>query len=229
MRTLLISSSPRFAENLMLALENLDESWQVRWQSTLPTALHAELLLLASPQNPSLMAELFAHPPLPAAYLLTLGGAASRADTCLPADTPLAQIVLAAQELSRMNTLPLLARSALPDLIPRAEALLREMGLKPTLRAAAFLPEMIAVCAACPWLLDGVTQRLYPLIGQSRAMQPAAVERSVRSALDSLWRSGSLSALEKWFGHTVDPEKGRPTNREFLALMAEHVRDTRQS
>ena len=72
MRTLLISSSPRFAENLMLALENLDESWQVRWQSTLPAVLHAELLLLASPQNPSFMAELFAHPPLPSAYLLTL-------------------------------------------------------------------------------------------------------------------------------------------------------------
>ena len=80
MRTLLISSSPRFAENLMLALENLDESWQVRWQSTLPAVLHAELLLLASPQNPSFMAELFAHPPLPSAYLLTLGVSSSRAD-----------------------------------------------------------------------------------------------------------------------------------------------------
>ena len=199
MRTLLISSSPRFAENLMLALENLDESWQVRWQSTLPNALHAELLLLASPQNPSLMAELFAHPPLPAAYLLTLGGAASRADICLPADTPLAQIVLAAQELSRMNTLPLLARSALPDLIPRAEALLREMGLKPTLRAAAFLPEMIAVCAACPWLLDGVTQRLYPLIGQAELCSPplwseASAARwtlSGEAAVFPRWKSGS--------------------------------------
>lgn len=215
MRTLLISSSPRFAENLMLALENLDESWQVRWQSTLPAVLHAELLLLASPQNPSFMAELFAHPPLPSAYLLTLG-ASSRADICLPADTPLAQIVLAAQELSRMNTLPLLARSALPDLIPRAEALLREMGLKSTLRAAAFLPEMIAVCAACPWLLDGVTQRLYPLIGQSRAH--AARRRGAKCPAARWTLSGEAAAFPRWrsgSGIPLTQKKGGPPIGNF--------------
>ena len=112
----------------------------------------------------------------------------------------------------------------MPFLTSLAGELLEELGLRPELRAAAFLPEMIAWCAAHPPMLAAVTGRLYPCFAEKYGLRSGAVERDLRSALESLWSRGRLPAVEKWFGHTVDPEKGRPTNREFLALTAEHVR-----
>lgn len=163
------------------------------------------------------------RPPVPAPWVVLLG-TAHDADLILPAGTPPQQAAEAALTLAQQVELPRLGQAALPRLNQLAEQMLREMGLRRELRAAAFLPEAAALCAACPPFLTALTGALYPRLGAQHGLRPAAVERNIRSALESLWSSGHLSALEKWFGHTVDPEKGRPTNREFLAMTAEHLR-----
>ena len=227
MQALVMLRSPTRAQALALDLENLGEAWQAGWtcrESVLWQRLDAggvELLVLED--RPGLLAALAAHPPLPPPWMLCLGGAQA-ADCHLPLDSSIEACVDAAQALERRQGLPHLCGPLLPSLTAAAQRLLAELGLKRELRAADFLPEMVAWCAAHPPLLQSVTRRLYPCFAQRYALRPGAVERDLRSALESLWSSGSLPAIEKWFGHTVDPEKGRPTNREFLALAAEHVR-----
>lgn len=227
MRALVLHPVPEAGRALARALENLDEHWQADWCSS-PSAVHPRLIcedtaLLLIAGHDSLWAALQAHPPVPSPWVMALGTPPC-ADCTLPADTPPQQAAALALRMAQQKELPLLGQAALPRLNQLAEQMLREMGLRRELRAAAFLPEAAALCAAYPPFLQALTGALYPRIGVQQGLRPAAVERNIRSALESLWSSGSLGALEKWFGHTVDPEKGRPTNREFLAMTAEHLR-----
>lgn len=227
MRTLVIMRSPAFARQLALELENLGEEWQVHWTCEVLAGQQylrsgaVELLLLDGDTALTAMA---AHPPLPPPWVLCLGKTDEPVDGVLPPEGNAATWAAMAKALERKGELPCLCGPWLPPLTELAQTLLTELGLREELRAAAFLPEMIAWCAVHPPLLKAVTGRLYPCFAKRYGLRPGAVERDVRSALESLWSRGSLPAIEKWFGHTVDPEKGRPTNREFLALTAEHIR-----
>lgn len=233
MRALICMRSPVQARLLALALENLGEEWQASWTCdegygwARLAAGQTELAVLEAPTNgpaSSLLEALKNAPPLPPPWTLCVGCRPDGTDAALPAHGDAAAWAAVAQELVRRPGLPCLCAPLLPCLTSLAGELLEELGLRPELRAAAFLPEMIAWCAAHPPMLASVTGRLYPCFAEKYGLRPGAVERDLRSALESLWSRGRLPALEKWFGHTVDPEKGRPTNREFLALAAEHVR-----
>ena len=72
-------------------------------------------------------------------------------------------------------------------------------------------------------LLCDLNGRLYPLCARRHGLNAALVERRLRLALESTWSRAKLAALERFFGHSVDPEKGKPTNKEFLWQMAERL------
>lgn len=119
--------------------------------------------------------------------------------------------------------LPALAKRHLPAATDLASALLRTLAVPGRLRAWAFLPEMCALTVTHPPLLTDLQHGLYPLIGRKHGMTAAGVERSLRLCVESTWTHGSLAALERFFGASVDPEKGKPTNREFLCRVQERL------
>ena len=82
---------------------------------------------------------------------------------------------------------------------------------------------MLALCTLHPALLQDVSLYLYPLVARRYGLTPAAVERSLRLLVESTWSRVPLSALERFFGHSVDPERGKPTNREFLAQLQQRL------
>ena len=100
---------------------------------------------------------------------------------------------------------------------------LRQLGMREGLGAWRFLPDMAALTAAHPPLLHDLKGGLYPLAARRHGLRPDAVERSLRLAVESTWMRGSLPGLERFFGHSVDPERGKPTNREFLFRLQEHL------
>jgi two-component system response regulator (stage 0 sporulation protein A) len=104
-----------------------------------------------------------------------------------------------------------------------AAALLRTLGMPHRLRAWDFLPDMLALTVVHPPLLNDLTHGLYPLLARRCGMSAAAVERSLRLCVESIWSRGSIDAQERFFGHSVDPERGKPTNREFLCRMQERL------
>lgn len=92
-----------------------------------------------------------------------------------------------------------------------------------TLRAWAFLPEMAALTVVHPPLLTDVTHGLYPLMARRAQLTPCAVERRLRLAIESTWNRGDYDAIARFFGQSVDPERGKPTNREFLCQLQERL------
>jgi len=85
------------------------------------------------------------------------------------------------------------------------------------------LPDMAALTAVHPAYLTDLQHGLYPVTGQRHRMTAGAVERSLRLCVEATWSRGALEDLERFFGSSVDPDRGKPTNREFLCRVQERI------
>lgn len=205
-------------------VEDLSDAWRCMPVTTAEAALPLldgaqVLLLLPCAESDALLALLESRPPLTPPYIL--GGP----DGPLPAVEELPGIMASWQEVGR---LPALHDRQLARTKEMAAALLRAMDVPPRLRAWAFLPEMLALTVVHPPLLTNLRRRLYPMIAARHGMTAAGVERSLRLCIESTWSHGSLAALERFFGMSVDPEKGKPTNAAFLRRVSALVREGMQ-
>lgn len=109
----------------------------------------------------------------------------------------------------------------LPQVTCLCRALLQALTVQHGLKAWDYLPDMAALTVLHPPLLQDLHGKLYPLAARRHGVTPAAVERGLRTLIESTWNRGDLAALERFFGHSVDPEKGKPTNKEFLCRLQE--------
>ena len=73
------------------------------------------------------------------------------------------------------------------------------------------------------YLINAVTKVLYPEVARKYATTPSRVERAIRHAIEVAWDRGDLETLQKFFGYTVSNIKGKPTNSEFIAMIADHL------
>ena len=69
-----------------------------------------------------------------------------------------------------------------------------------------------------------MTKLLYPTIAKKYQTTPSRVERAIRHAIEVAWGRGKMDTLEKLFGYTVNMGKGKPTNSEFIAMIADKIR-----
>jgi two-component system response regulator (stage 0 sporulation protein A) len=73
-------------------------------------------------------------------------------------------------------------------------------------------------------LLGAVTKELYPMIAQKYQTTPSRVERAIRHAIELAWDRGNVEMMTKFFGYTINLERGKPTNSEFIAMVADKLR-----
>ena len=73
-------------------------------------------------------------------------------------------------------------------------------------------------------VMGAVTKVLYPEVAQTFHTTPSRVERAIRHAIELAWERGDLDILQKYFGYTVSNSKGKPTNSEFIAMIADRLR-----
>ena len=116
------------------------------------------------------------------------------------------------------------------DSIPRREALarqmLREIGMSQTLRGFNCIAQGAALLSAVPPPLPPLQYHLYPLLAQAQQISPAAVEKRIRSAIESAWLHGDLAAQNRLLGLSVSAERGKPTNSELLFRLAGRIGET---
>ena len=222
MEVIVLAPSERDGQQWQYAVENLGVDWCC---TPVTGAEQAEfllrewadvLLLLPCRESCGVLHALTEETPLAPPFVF----GEDAPDGPLPEAEKLPEVL---RGLRRELRLPTLAERHLPATMDIASALLRTLAVPGRLRAWAFLPEMCALTVAHPPLLNDLQHGLYPLIARKYGMTSAGVERSLRLCVESTWMHGSLSALERFFGSSVDPEKGKPTNREFLCRMAERL------
>ena len=72
-------------------------------------------------------------------------------------------------------------------------------------------------------VINAVTKVLYPEVAKRFSTTPSRVERAIRHAIEVAWDRGDLDVLQKYFGYTVSNVKGKPTNSEFIAMIADRL------
>ena len=229
MNFIVLTENMEIGRNIQYTLEDMEESWRCipltqaeQALSLLPSGMDV-LLLFPCPESAALLQSIRTHPPLVPPYLFGMGMDAP--------DGNLSALDTLPEVLRRCRTtgqLPALSMHHLSITMEIASALLHAMEMPQRLRAWAFLPEMLALTVVHPPLLQDLHHGLYPLIARRHGMTPAGVERSLRLCVESTWSHGSLDALERFFGSSVDPERGKPTNREFLCRLQERLTLTMQ-
>ena len=221
----IILTGSRQHQSLRWQLEDQGPDWRCTSAATAEQArallternIHLAVLT-ACPASAALMRLLRARPLLAPPYLL--GDGFPAADGLLPEPATLPSLLQAWKLTGR---LPALQALRLPEATALARGMLHALGVPPRLRAWDFLPEMAGLTAVHPPLLTDMAHGLYPLIARRYGMTPGAVERSLRLCVESTWSRGDLTALERFFGSSVDPDRGKPTNREFLCRVQERV------
>lgn len=100
-------------------------------------------------------------------------------------------------------------------------ALMRQLGVPAHLKGYQYLRKAIIIAVKDPTVMDGVTKILYPDIAKYYGTTASCVERAMRKAIEVAWDRGDIDFLQHYFGCTIKPEMGKPTNSEFIATVAD--------
>jgi two-component system, response regulator, stage 0 sporulation protein A len=100
---------------------------------------------------------------------------------------------------------------------------LHHLSFDPSLQGFQYLRELIRMVVRENRLIDAVTKKLYPHIAGRFNTTPSRVERSVRYAIETAWDRGDIDRLNSYFGYSISSERGKPTNSEFIAMVADRI------
>lgn len=102
--------------------------------------------------------------------------------------------------------------------------MIHEIGIPAHIRGYLYLRDAILLVVGNITMLNAVTKELYPAIAEKYTTTPSRVERAIRHAIELAWDRGNVNYLNNVFGHTVRVDKGKPTNSEFIAIIADKLR-----
>ncbi|MBP3906046.1 MAG: sporulation transcription factor Spo0A [Peptostreptococcaceae bacterium] len=102
--------------------------------------------------------------------------------------------------------------------------IIHEIGVPAHIKGYLYLREAIKMVIDNVELLGAVTKELYPSIAKKFNTTPSRVERAIRHAIEVAWSRGKVDTINQLFGYTVHNTKGKPTNSEFIAMIADKLR-----
>ncbi|WP_130807128.1 sporulation transcription factor Spo0A [Senegalia massiliensis] len=102
--------------------------------------------------------------------------------------------------------------------------IIHEIGVPAHIKGYLYLREAIGMVVERIDLLSAVTKELYPEIAKKFNTTPSRVERAIRHAIEVAWSRGKIDTINNLFGYTVQNNKGKPTNSEFIAMVADKLR-----
>ncbi len=102
--------------------------------------------------------------------------------------------------------------------------IIHQMGVPAHIKGYQYLRDAILLVINEVNLLGAVTKELYPMIAEKYQTTPSRVERAIRHAIELAWDRGNVEMMNKFFGYTINLQRGKPTNSEFIAMVADKLR-----
>ena len=102
--------------------------------------------------------------------------------------------------------------------------IIRQMGIPAHLKGYQYLRDGILMAVKDSDIINQVTKQLYPDLAIKYKTTPSRVERAIRHAIEVAWNRGQIESMESIFGYTVNSNRGKPTNSEFIAMIADKLR-----
>ncbi|MDD2627693.1 MAG: sporulation transcription factor Spo0A [Clostridia bacterium] len=111
-----------------------------------------------------------------------------------------------------------------PPIEVRVTNLIHNVGVPAHIKGYQYLREAIVMSVENEEVINAVTKTLYPTLAKGFKTTPSRVERAIRHAIEVAWNRGQIEVHDKIFGYTVNSNKGKPTNSEFIAMLADMLR-----
>ena len=137
------------------------------------------------------------------------------------------QIMITVPSVKAENSPPAQEESgkeSVRDLEQDVTDMIHEIGVPAHIKGYQYLREAIMMSVEDPAMISSITKILYPSIAKRFQTTPSRVERAIRHAIEVAWSRGRMETLDALFGYTIDTGKGKPTNSEFIALIADRIR-----
>ncbi len=118
---------------------------------------------------------------------------------------------------------PVPRRSGKVSIESMVTGIIHEIGVPAHIKGYQYLREAIIIAVNDMDVINAITKVLYPQVAKTFQTTPSRVERAIRHAIEVAWDRGDLDTLQRFFGYTVSNTKGKPTNSEFIALIADKL------
>ncbi|MCX7615478.1 MAG: sporulation transcription factor Spo0A, partial [Clostridiales bacterium] len=102
--------------------------------------------------------------------------------------------------------------------------MIREIGIPAHIKGYQYLRDAIIMTVNDMDVINAITKVLYPSVAKKYQTTSSRVERAIRHAIEVAWDRGDLETLQNFFGYTVSNTKGKPTNSEFISMIADRLR-----
>ncbi len=102
--------------------------------------------------------------------------------------------------------------------------IIHEIGVPAHIKGYQYLRDSIIMSVNNMDILNSITKQLYPTIAKMHETTPSRVERAIRHAIEVAWNRGKMDTINELFGYSIQAGKGKPTNSEFIALIADKIR-----
>lgn len=102
--------------------------------------------------------------------------------------------------------------------------IIHQIGVPAHIKGYHYLREAILLSVKNTDVINSITKILYPTVAKKYQTTPSRVERAIRHAIEVAWDRGNVDVLNSYFGYTIDNNRGKPTNSEFIAMIADKLR-----
>ncbi|MBR3738350.1 MAG: sporulation transcription factor Spo0A [Eubacterium sp.] len=102
--------------------------------------------------------------------------------------------------------------------------IMRRIGVPAHIKGYQYLRRSIILCVNDSEMLGSVTKILYPTVAKEFSTTASRVERAIRHAIEVAWDRGDVDVLSSYFGYTIQAQRGKPTNSEFIAMIADKIK-----
>lgn len=106
----------------------------------------------------------------------------------------------------------------------RVTNIIHEIGVPAHIKGYQYLREAIIMTVKDMETINAITKVLYPTVAKKYNTTSSRVERAIRHAIEVAWDRGDIEVLNNFFGYTVSNSKGKPTNSEFISMIADRIR-----
>lgn len=102
--------------------------------------------------------------------------------------------------------------------------IMRQIGVPAHIKGYQYLRSAIELCIDDKEMLESVTKLLYPTVAKMYSTTSSRVERAIRHAIEVAWDRGDVDVLSSYFGYTIQSNRGKPTNSEFIAMISDRIK-----
>lgn len=111
-----------------------------------------------------------------------------------------------------------------PELEVMVTDIIHQIGVPAHIKGYHYLREAIILSIKNSEIVNSVTKLLYPTVAKSYSTTASRVERAIRHAIEVAWDRGDIDVLNSYFGYTIQTDRGKPTNSEFIAMISDKLR-----